>query len=299
MADEERPIQRARLIGPKNYKTVYQKLHYEAAQEREKARQAAEAKAAITPRTVLGVPRPEFGPPTMIRDSDFIDQRPLLTRVRAATSKTVLGAPRPEVDRPSTTKIRSNAFSTFPARLPQPDPDTTFRVTDMAPTMSMIESRTTKLPSGVKFENGYPTYRPDNLQKQVMKDYLAARGKPIDQVDDLKFVQGLDQDASIITRSFYELGKPTAITQGNTVYVNPKKFNEVISFNSDTPFEEAYHSSDFASENGAGFYRPYLLGAIGGLLTDEGYYKGDHYEAFAQGAAKRMYEDYLRRKSKP
>ena len=95
MADEERPIQRARLIGPKNYKTVYQKLHYEAARELEKARQAAEAKAAIPSRTVLGAPRPEFGPPTTIMDGDFIDQRPLLPSARAVAIKPALAMPGP------------------------------------------------------------------------------------------------------------------------------------------------------------------------------------------------------------
>lgn len=67
MADEEGQIKRARLIGPKNYKNIWQKMHYERAQAMQKAREEAERKAApksvVTPMAVSGAPRPEFGPP--------------------------------------------------------------------------------------------------------------------------------------------------------------------------------------------------------------------------------------------
>lgn len=104
MADEERQIKRARLIGPKNYKTVWQKMHYEEAQERQRAREEADAKAvrnkpAVTPTTVFGAPRPEFGPPAVVRDGDFIDQRPLLPPMRAVTSQARPGAVHANPDR--------------------------------------------------------------------------------------------------------------------------------------------------------------------------------------------------------
>ena len=42
MAGGEGQIKRAQLIGPRNYRTVWQKLHYERAQEMQKAREEAE-----------------------------------------------------------------------------------------------------------------------------------------------------------------------------------------------------------------------------------------------------------------
>ena len=141
-------------------------------------------------------------------------------------------------------------------------------------------------------ENGQPTYRPTAEQKQVMKDHLGMRGKPTKQVDDLKFVQGLDHEAGLITRKTYEWMDPVAVTQGNTVYVRPDRFADVVSFNSDTPFEEAYHSADFAAEGGAGFYSPYFSNLVGGFVATGDEYNGNPYEAFAKGAAKEMHEDY-------
>lgn len=215
-------------------------------------------------------------------------------RKPVVTTKTVLGAPRPEFSPPPAARARPAPAMAFRPRLPQPDPNTKIKVNTMAPTISLMQDRKTEFPSGTTFESGYPTYRPNDLQKQVIKDHLAARGKPTEQVDDLKFVAGLDEDAGFFTQRAFDRAK--AVTQGNTVYVQPQEFPDVASFNSDVPFEEAYHSSDFASDGGAGFYRPYALGIVGGVISGTGPYKGIPYEAFAQGAAKEMYESYLRRK---
>jgi hypothetical protein len=63
VADGEKSLPKATLIGPKNYRTVWQKMLYEAAQGQKNARDGAVTKPAITAKTVLGAPRPEFGPP--------------------------------------------------------------------------------------------------------------------------------------------------------------------------------------------------------------------------------------------
>jgi len=188
---------------------------YEAAQDQKNARDEAAIKPAITAKTVLGTPRPEFGPPG-----------------------------------------------------------------------SAI---------GIKIENGHPVYRPNDTQKDVAKERLAIRGLPTKQVDDVKFVGGLDEHAGALTRMAYRRGGE-AVTQGNTVYIHPEKFLGYADFNSKDPFEEIYHGADFAAEGGAGFYNPYGFNIIGGLVTTGDGYYGHPQEAFAKGAAKEMYETYRYRK---
>jgi len=70
----------------------------------------------------------------------------------------------------------------------------------------------------------------------------------------------------------------------------------VINLRSPTPFEEVYHTAQFNLDGGAGpnFYTRYGYLSLGGILAAGDSYKGNLYEAFAQGASKRMFEEYLR-----
>ncbi len=88
------------------------------------------------------------------------------------------------------------------------------------------------------------------------------------------------------------------MTQGNTVSVKPEKFLDYAGFQTPDPFEEINHSSDFASDGTVVFYPPYLLNAVGGLLSSGDYYDGSVSEAFPKGAAKQMYQAYRRRTPK-
>ena len=99
-------------------------------------------------------------------------------------------------------------------------------------------------------------------------------------------MSGLDSGANAITRNAFN-GGATAVTQGSTVYVQPGRFNEVANFRSAIPFEEAYHTAQFASDGA--FYSTYGLLSIGGLLSMGDSYKGNLYEAFAQGASNQMF----------
>lgn len=312
VADEERQIKRARLIGPREYKNVWQKMYYERAQEMRKAREEFDERAArkhyATPTTVLGAPRPDFGPPAIVRDGDFIDQRPLLPPARAVTARTVLGAPRPEFEPPKAILAQPAARAVTGQPWPRPDPGTKIKVTTMTPTRAFLNrdrAISSKSVLGaprpefgppdsaidIKFENGRPSYRPNEVQKDVIKEHLVARGLPTKQVDELKFVSGLDDDAGIPTWLGYH-GGGEAVTQGSTVYVNPEKFIDYAGFYSQDPFEEAYHSADFAASGGASFYSPYIAGIVGGGLSGKGVYQGIPSEAFAKGAAKEMYRSY-------
>ena len=167
----------------------------------------------------------------------------------------------------------------------------------MKPALSMMSDRSEQRnwPDGYQIEGATLVYRPSREQKDFLKSQMESRGMPSGQIEDLKFVEGLDADAGFITRSSYP--RADAITQGNSVYVKPEKFQEVAGFRSPTTMEEVYHSGQFESDGGAGFYRPYLLGTVGGWLSKADSYNGNHYEAFAKGAANEMYDAYRNRKA--
>ena len=131
------------------------------------------------------------------------------------------------------------------------------------------------------------TQTPSPCQAAFLKSQLASRGLPTSQIDSLRFVSGLNAGANAITRQAFGSGA-TAVTQGSTVYVQPGRFNEVANFRSAIPFEEAYHTSQFASDSG--FYSTYGLLSLGGLLSIGDSYKGNLYETFAQGASQQMFE---------
>jgi RHS repeat-associated protein len=130
------------------------------------------------------------------------------------------------------------------------------------------------------------TQTPTPCQRAFLKDRLVSRGLPTSQIDNLKFVSGLDSNANALTRSAFN-GGAGAVTQGSTVYVQPGGFDTVANFRSATGFEEAYHTAQFASNRG--FYTTYGLLSLGGLLSMGDSYNGNAYEAFAKGAAKQMF----------
>jgi len=125
--------------------------------------------------------------------------------------------------------------------------------------------------------------RPNQCQRNFLKSQLARRGMPTGQVDQLRFVSGLDSNAGFYTRRAYNTGA-IAVTQGNTVYVRPTSFSDIANFRTRTSFEEAYHSAQFASD--PGFYHSYGMGGIAGFLAFGDEYNGNIMEAFAKGFAK-------------
>lgn len=110
---------------------------------------------------------------------------------------------------------------------------------------------------------------------------------PTGQIDNLRFVSGLNSNANALTRRAFN-GGAVAVTQGSTVYVQPGSFDRVANFRSPTGFEEAYHTSQFASDSS--FYSTYGILSLGGLLSIGDSYNGNLYEAFAKGASKQMYQ---------
>jgi hypothetical protein len=130
-----------------------------------------------------------------------------------------------------------------------------------------------------------------------LEDEMKIRGLPYNHIERVKFVEGLDAEANAFSRKALDDGAE-AVTQGNTIYVQPLKFDEVTSFDTDTPFEEIYHTAQFASDGGADFYNRYGQQSVGGFLQGIGLYDGNVYENFAKGAAKDMREAYhgMRRK---
>jgi len=103
-------------------------------------------------------------------------------------------------------------------------------------------------------------------------------------------VQGLDANAAGWTRAALNSGAG-AVTQGNTIYVQPGRFNEFANFRSAAAFEEIVHTAQFAMSGGAGFYSNYWMLTVGGALSGEGGYYGNIDEAFAQGASRQMFDE--------
>lgn len=128
---------------------------------------------------------------------------------------------------------------------------------------------------------------PTPCQRAFLKDQLGSRGLPTSQIDNLRFVSGLDSNANWLTRRAFNSGAG-AVTQGSIVYVQPGSFDTVANFRSATGFEEAYHTAQFASNRG--FYSTYGILSLGGLLSTGDSYNGNAYEAFAKGAARQMFE---------
>ncbi len=109
---------------------------------------------------------------------------------------------------------------------------------------------------------------------------------PTSQIDNLTFVSGLNSNANAFTRQAFN-GGAVAVTQGSTVYVQPGSFDRVANFRSPAGFEEAYHTSQFASDGS--FYSTYGVLSVGGFLAKGDWYNGNLYEAFAKGWSKQMY----------
>lgn len=131
------------------------------------------------------------------------------------------------------------------------------------------------------------TQTPTPCQRAFLKNQLGRRGLPTRQIDNLRFVSGLDANANWLTRRAFN-GGAGAVTQGSTVYVQPGGFDTVANFRSTTGFEEAYHTAQFASNRG--FYSTYGTLSLGGLLATGNSYSGNVYESFAKGAANQMFE---------
>lgn len=137
-------------------------------------------------------------------------------------------------------------------------------------------------------------YVPSRDQQLFLEDELKTRSLPYKHVQNIKFVEGLDQNANFGTKIAFKRGHP-AVTQGNTIYVQPDRFDSVTSFAEDTPFEEVYHTAQFAQDGNSAFYNKYVLSILGGIMSGLGPRDGNVQEAFAEGQAKKMLEAYRTR----
>jgi hypothetical protein len=133
------------------------------------------------------------------------------------------------------------------------------------------------------------TMRLRPCQIGFFKSNLERRGLPTGHLSSVKFVSGLDRNANWQTRLAYNSGV-RAVTQFNTIYVNPRFWREVTDFITATGFEEVYHTAQFA-QSGANFYEEYGAGWLGSEMSGLGGYGLDVTEAFAKGAADQMADE--------
>jgi len=135
---------------------------------------------------------------------------------------------------------------------------------------------------------GDPVRYLDSCQRRFFSDQLARRSLPTSHLSQVRFISGIDGAANSLSAAALNSGA-VAVTQGNNIYVQPGRFDEVSLFRSDVGFEEVYHTAQFAL-HGSSFYQSYGISSIGGILSGQGGYRGNLLEAFAKGAAIRMQE---------
>jgi hypothetical protein len=141
------------------------------------------------------------------------------------------------------------------------------------------------------------TYVLSQDQKYFLEDELKTRALPFSHIEKIKFVEGLDKDANRWTRIAFNKGHE-AVTQGNTIYVQPRKFDMVTKFSEYIPFEEVYHTAQFAQDGEDEFYNKYGLSILGGAISGLGLRDGNVQEAFAETEGKKMFEAYRSRQKR-
>jgi len=123
-------------------------------------------------------------------------------------------------------------------------------------------------------------------QKRFLARSLAAQGLPTDHLGEVKFVKGLDANAGFVTKNAFP--NAWAVTQGNTIYVQPERFSGVSNLRNRTGFEEVVHTAQSRQAGGASLYNEYGISSVGGVLSGLGSYGGNIDEAFAKGLASQM-----------
>lgn len=123
-----------------------------------------------------------------------------------------------------------------------------------------------------------------------MKAFLGSRGIPTANLQNVVFLSTMN--ANPITRRARRAGA-SAITRGNTIYVNPLKWDQVTNpLAGVTFFEEVVHSVQYHESGNLGFDIWYLLGGamswLGGI--ERGY--PNHIEIQANLLARRLFQDY-------
>ena len=138
-----------------------------------------------------------------------------------------------------------------------------------------------------------PQKKLTQCQQSFLRDNLARRGLATSQLGAVTFVEGLDNQASMITSASYNSSGNHAVTQGNRIYVHPEDWARYTGFQTADPFEEIVHTAQFASE-GSTFYDNYAASFAANFLLGDGRF-GSYMnvvdEAFAKGAASQMNDE--------
>ncbi|MCI4590385.1 hypothetical protein MOK15_09790 [Sphingobium sp. BYY-5] len=132
------------------------------------------------------------------------------------------------------------------------------------------------------------TQKLNDCQKSFLANELSKRGLPSSHLNDVKFVSGLDDNAGFFTKKAFNSSTNRAVTQGSTIYVQPRYFNEFANFGSAGGFEEIAHTAQFSLLGSSRFYYDYGMSSAMGWLSGAGNYDGNMLEATAKLYAAQM-----------
>lgn len=112
-------------------------------------------------------------------------------------------------------------------------------------------------------------------------------------VPNVEFKKGLDDTANRVTRESYSNDGTKAVTQGNTIFVNPQFWNEVIDPNGAIFWEEVMHSVQFARQPfEALFYLDYGAGSAHAYIWGGNEYWDNPFEKEAKEQARSLSQKY-------
>jgi hypothetical protein len=113
--------------------------------------------------------------------------------------------------------------------------------------------------------------------------FLQQRGMPVDHLENVVFVKGMNGHGWIVDRA-RENGNP-AITRGNIVYVREDFWVAATNPNRETFWSEIFHTSQYQQGN---FESRYLSGVIGSLVIGGDGHEGNIMETVAHNRGAEM-----------
>ena len=134
---------------------------------------------------------------------------------------------------------------------------------------------------------------------------LGAVGLPTADLANITFHKGWSSGANVMTTLAYMSSGTQAVTQGNTVFVNPANWGAYTTPGNAGRYEEIFHSRQYATLGQGAFYDLYLLGIAVSAITHPndpfGYqaYKSIPLESTAKEAAEALANMFVKERPCP
>lgn len=134
---------------------------------------------------------------------------------------------------------------------------------------------------------------------QWLQKKLGDVGLPISNLSGVIFNKGLSLSANPITIGAYLRSGTEAVTQSNTVFVNPNNWAAYTTPGNAGRYEEIFHTRQFAAVGAVGFYGLYAGSSLDAKASGQDWYKGNGLEQTAKEAAEALANMFKREKPCP